>query len=94
MRRKERIRTAIRDLLHAGVRPSVRKVREHLLATGSVGHSYREIMPIVREWRESASRDLRVSEIAKRYRALDPERRATVRKLIERIEAKEASRHE
>ena len=91
MRRKERIRTAIRDLLHAGVRPSVRKVREHLLATGSVGHSHREIMPIVREWREAASKDPKVAEVAKRYRALDVERRATAREWIQRIDEKETA---
>jgi hypothetical protein len=91
MRRNERIRTAIRDLLHEGVRPSVRKVRDHLIATGSVGHSHREIMPIVREWRASASGDQRIAEIARRYRALDPERRAHVRDRLDNIDKRSAT---
>lgn len=93
MRREERIRTAIRDLLRAGVRPSVRSVREHLLSDegGGAGHSFREIMPIVREWRLSASSDPRIAEIAKRYRALDPERRAHVRDRIDHIDQRSAA---
>lgn len=91
MNRNERIRTAIRDLLRAGVRPSVRTVREHLVAKGGAGHSHREIMPIVREWRESASSDPRIAEVAKRYRALDPERRAHARDRIDDIDRRSAA---
>ena len=88
----DRVRKAIRELLRAGVRPSVRTIRAHLLASTGVGHSFREIMPIVREWREAASKDPKVAEVAKRYRALDVERRATAREWIQRIDEKETSK--
>ena len=73
------IRDAAEAILSAGKRPTGRSVRAWLVERDGSAPSYRDIVPVLRAWREKRRASRRVRKLLAAYDALDPEERRAFR---------------
>jgi hypothetical protein len=72
------------SLARRGDMPSVRSVRDELVAMRGAGASMRDIVPVVARLRAEAVADARVGEVVRLFRSLNPvARREALRRIRE-----------
>ena len=80
--KSQTIRGLVCAALADGERPTVRGIRERLAADWTATPSFRDIVPVIRAWRERHRQGRAVLNVAASYNRLDPEQRAAFRDLV------------
>lgn len=78
---KQLILSAVKAIHDAGLRPTVRRVRAHILLKNECAPSFREIQPVLRTWRDRQQASRTVTRLFQSYTSLTPEQRALFRRL-------------